>query len=45
MPGMHGIALTPEGRYLATANPDGTVHVLRLARRGEVFRVPAEPAK
>src|SRR5262249_54533631 len=35
-------ALTPEGRYLATANPDGTVYVLRLAKQGEVFHVPAE---
>jgi hypothetical protein len=37
-----GVALTPEGRYLATANPDGTVYVLRLAKQGEVFQVPAE---
>jgi WD40 repeat protein len=36
------VALTPEGRYLATANPDGTVYVLRLAKQGEVFQVPAE---
>jgi WD40 repeat protein/serine/threonine protein kinase len=36
------VALTPEGRYLATANPDGTVYVLRLAKPGEVFHVPAE---
>jgi hypothetical protein len=28
---VHGIAFTPEGRYLATANPDGTAYVLRLA--------------
>jgi WD40 repeat protein len=38
---VHAVALTPEGRHLATANPDGTVYVLRLAKRGEVFRVPA----
>jgi len=38
---VHGVALTPEGRYLATANPDGTVYILRLAERGEVFQVPA----
>ena len=31
--------MTPEGRYLATANPDGTVYVLRLARQGEVPRL------
>ena len=36
---LHGIAMTPEGRYLATANPDGTVYVLRLARQGEVPRL------
>jgi WD40 repeat protein len=39
------LAFTPEGRYLATANPDGTVYILRLARRGEVFQVPAGPTK
>jgi hypothetical protein len=33
-PGL-GLALSPEGRYAATANPDGTVYVLRLAKRGE----------
>jgi WD40 repeat protein/serine/threonine protein kinase len=27
---LHGVALTPEGRYLATANPDGTVYILRV---------------
>jgi WD40 repeat protein len=37
---LYGIALTPEGRYLATANPDGTVYVLRLADPGAVFRPP-----
>jgi RNA polymerase sigma factor (TIGR02999 family) len=31
-----GLALSPEGRYAATANPDGTVSVLRLAKRDEV---------
>jgi WD40 repeat protein len=36
---LHGVAFTPEGRYLATANPDGTVYVLRLTHRGEVFQV------
>jgi WD40 repeat protein/serine/threonine protein kinase len=38
---LHGIAFTPEGRYLATANLDGTVYVLRLAERGVVYQVPA----
>jgi WD40 repeat protein len=40
---LHDIALSPEGRYLATANPDGSVYLLRLARPGEVFGVPADP--
>ena len=30
---LHGLAFTSEGRYLATANPDGTVYVLKLAGR------------
>jgi WD40 repeat protein len=38
---LHALALSPEGRYLATANPDGSIYVLRLAGPGEVFRVPA----
>jgi WD40 repeat protein len=44
-PGMtwlHGIALSPEGRHLAVTNPNGTVYVLRLAKRGEVVEVPAD---
>ena len=36
---VHGVALTPEGRYLITANPDGTVYVIRLARQGQAFGV------
>jgi WD40 repeat protein/serine/threonine protein kinase len=44
-PWLNRIAFTPEGRHLAVGNPDGTVHVLRLARQGEVFQVPAAPAK
>ena len=35
---LSGIALSPEGRYLATANADGTIYVLRLAQQGEVRR-------
>lgn len=31
-PGLHGLALSPEGRYVATANLDGTVYILRLAK-------------
>jgi WD40 repeat protein/tRNA A-37 threonylcarbamoyl transferase component Bud32 len=42
---MHGIALSPEGRYLATTNGDGTVYVLRLAAPGEVYEVPPEPVE
>src|SRR5262249_11824342 len=38
---VNSVALTPEGRYLATSNPDGTLYVLRLAKLGEVFQVPA----
>jgi WD40 repeat protein/serine/threonine protein kinase len=45
VPWLHGIALSPEGRHLAVCNPDGTVHVLRLAKVGEVFQVPAGGAK
>jgi WD40 repeat protein len=37
---IHAIALTPEGRHLVTANTNGTIYVLRLAKVGEVFRVP-----
>ena len=39
-PWVHGVALTPDGRYLATANPDGTVYVLKLADRGAVVSFP-----
>jgi WD40 repeat protein/serine/threonine protein kinase len=34
---LHGLAMSPDGRHLATANPDGTVTILRLAKPGEVF--------
>lgn len=34
---LNGLAMSPEGRHLATANPDGTVTILRLAKAGEVF--------
>src|SRR5262249_25718583 len=40
-PWLDRVALTPEGRHLAVGNPDGTVHVLRLARPGEVLKAPA----
>jgi WD40 repeat protein len=31
VPWLHALALSPEGRHLAAANPDGTVYVFRLA--------------
>jgi WD40 repeat protein len=34
---LHNVAFTPEGRHLATANPDGTVYILRLAAPGVVL--------
>jgi WD40 repeat protein len=37
------IAFSPEGRYLATSNPDGSIYLLRLARPGEVLRVQGAP--
>jgi serine/threonine protein kinase len=37
---VHALALTPDGRHLVTGNPDGSVYVIRLAKRGEVYRVP-----
>jgi WD40 repeat protein len=45
VPWLHGISLSPEGRHLAVCNPNGTVHVLRLAPPGEVFQVPADGEK
>jgi WD40 repeat protein/serine/threonine protein kinase len=41
-PWLHSIALSPEGRHLSVANPDGTVYLLRLAKPGEVYRVAAD---
>jgi WD40 repeat protein len=40
---MHAVAFSPEGRYVATANPDGTIYLLRLAERGKVPRLPEAP--
>jgi WD40 repeat protein len=37
---LRGVAFSPEGRYVATANPDGTAYILRLAERGILFEVP-----
>jgi WD40 repeat protein len=45
VPWLHAIALSPEGRHLAVCNPNGTVYVLRLAKRGEVLEVPADGVK
>jgi WD40 repeat protein len=42
---LHGVALSPEGRHLAVCNPNGMVHVLRLAKAGEVFQVPVGEEK
>ncbi len=38
--GPQAVAFTPEGRHVVTANPDGSIGVLRLAKAGDVFRVP-----
>ncbi len=40
---LHGLAMSPEGRHLATANPDGTLTILRLAKPGEVFEPKPPP--
>jgi WD40 repeat protein len=45
VPWLHGIALSPEGRHLAVCHPNGTVYLLRLAKAGEVFQVPADGEK
>jgi eukaryotic-like serine/threonine-protein kinase len=36
-----GLALSPDGRYLATGNPDGTIYVLRLATLGKTAQFPS----
>ena len=40
-PWLQDVAFTPDGRHVLTVNPDGTMAVLRLAPRGEAYRVPA----
>ena len=40
VPWLSAIAFSPEGRHLAVGNPYGTISILRLAKPGEVFRVP-----
>jgi len=36
---LYGVAFTPDGRYLATANHNSTVFILKLAEPGEMFSV------
>src|SRR5262249_33592752 len=36
----NGVAFSPEGRYVATGCPDGTICLLRLAERGQVPKLP-----
>ncbi len=36
----YAVALSPDGRYLATGNQNGSIYIRKLASRGEVFRVP-----
>jgi hypothetical protein len=38
--GIEAVAFAPEGRHLMTANSNGTIAVLRLAKAGDVFQVP-----
>jgi urea transport system substrate-binding protein len=40
VPWLHALALSPEGRHLAVTHPNGSVYILRLAKLGEVRRVP-----
>ncbi len=37
---IEAVAFSPEGRHLVTANTDGTIAVSRLAKAGDVFRLP-----
>ncbi len=37
---LHGLALSPEGRHLAVTHANGSTYILRLAKPGEVRRVP-----
>jgi len=38
-----GLAFSPDGRHLATGNPDGSVYILRLAARGSSSALPDPP--
>jgi WD40 repeat protein len=37
------MTFSPEGRHVATGNPDGTVSILRLAAPGEAFSAAGDP--
>lgn len=37
------VAFSPDGRYVAAGNPDGTIGLLRLAERGKVPELPGAP--
>jgi DNA-binding beta-propeller fold protein YncE len=39
-PGCCSFALSPEGRHLAVAHPNGAIYILRLAPPGQVFSLP-----
>jgi hypothetical protein len=34
------VAFSPDGRYVAAGNPDGTICLLRLSERGQVPELP-----
>ncbi len=36
---LNNVALTADGRHVLTGNPDGSIYVIRLAARGQAFRV------
>jgi WD40 repeat protein len=38
---LHYVAFTPEGRYLATANPEGSIYIIKLAAPGARVEIPA----
>jgi serine/threonine protein kinase/WD40 repeat protein len=38
------LAFSPDGRYVAVANPDGTIWILRVAELGQVPELPLVPS-
>ena len=40
LPWLNPVAFSPGGRHLFISDPNGLVHVLRLAKPGEEFRIP-----